>query len=79
MLKPQKDTIYPAIQIAKKQYEIKKSLAASLYFYLSVHGSSIKDTETQIESFQQYQDVKNELMDLKIHIEVLEELAKDAE
>lgn len=79
MLKPQKDTIIPAILIAKKQYEIKKSLASSLYFYLSVHGSTIKDTETQIEEFQKYQDIKNELMDLKIHIEVLEELAKDAE
>ena len=71
MLKPQKDTIIPAIQIAKKEYEVKKKLAASLYFYLSTHGGNLQDV-------QKYQDVKTELMDLQIHIEVLEELAKDA-
>ena len=72
MLKPQKDTILPAIEIAKKEYEIQKKLAASLYFYLSTHGGKIQDV-------QKYQDVKTALMDLQIHIEVLEELAKDAE
>ena len=72
MLKPQKDTIIPAIEIAKKQYELKLSVATSLYFYLVTYGGRDKDK-------QEYDKVKNELMDLKIHIEVLEELAKDAE
>ena len=72
MLKPQKDTIIPAIEIAKKQYEVKKALAVALYFYLSTHGG-IKDTR------EKYDKIKAELMDLRIHIEVLEELAKEAE
>lgn len=72
MLKPQKDTIIPAIEIAKKQYEVQKKLAASLYFYLSLHGGKIEDVK-------KYQSVKSELMDLKVHIEVLEELLKEAE
>ena len=72
MLKPQKDTIYPAIQIAKKQYDIKLALATSLYFYLTKHEGTTSDKE-------KYDRLKNELMDLKIHIEVLEELAKEAE
>ena len=72
MLKPQKDTIIPAIEIAKKEYEVKKALVASLYFYLTKYEGTASDKE-------KYDRLKNELMDLKIHIEVLEELAKDAE
>lgn len=72
MLKPQKDTIIPAIEIAKKQYELKLSVATSLYLYLVTY-------EGKEEDKQKYEKIKNELMDLKIHIEVLEELAKDAE
>ena len=72
MLKPQKDTIIPAIEIAKRQYDLKLSAATSLYFHLVTYGGRDKDK-------QEYDKVKNELMDLKIHIEVLEELAKDAE
>ena len=79
MLKPQKDTILPAIANTKKEYEVKKALAASLYFYLSTHANTIKDITFQMDAFKEYQEVKNELMDLKIQIEVLEELAKDAE
>ena len=72
MLKPQKDTIYLAIQIAKKQYDIKLALATSLYFFHITHGGRHED-------HQEYIKVKNDLMDLKIHIEVLEELVKEAE
>ncbi len=79
MLKPQKDTILPAIENTKKEYEIKKALAVSLYFYLSTHASTIKGIEFQMDAFKQYEEIKNELMDLKIQIEVLEELAKEAE
>ena len=72
MLKPQKDTIIPSIEIAKKEYENKKALAAALYFYLTKHEGTASDKE-------KYDRIKNELMDLKIQIEVLEELAKEAE
>lgn len=72
MLKPQKDTILPAIEIANKEYEVKKALAASLYFYLTKHEGTASDKE-------KYDRLKNELTDLKIQIEVLEELAKEAE
>ena len=72
MLKPQKDTIIPAIEIAKKEYEVTKKAAAALYFYLTKYEGTTSDKE-------KYDRLKNELMDSKIHIEVLEELAKDAE
>lgn len=72
MLKPQKDTIIPAIEIAKKEYEITKKSAAALYFYLATYGGNKDDVS-------KYQRTKEQLMDLQIHIEVLEELLKEAE
>lgn len=73
MLKPKKDTILPAIEIAKKQYRAKLALATSMYFYIVTSGSVIDGTA------EKYDKLKNELMDLKVDIEVLEELAKEAE
>jgi hypothetical protein len=73
MLKPQKDTIIPAIEIAKKQYQVKLSLATAMYFYM-VTSDTVLDCTAE-----KYDKLKNELMDLKVHIEVLEELAKEAE
>ena len=72
MLKPQKDTIYPAIEIAKKEYEVTKKAAAALYFYLSTHAGKIEDVN-------RYQAMKESLVDLQMQIEVLEELLKEAE
>ena len=72
MLKPQKDTIIPAIEIAKKQYEVKKALAVDLYFYLSTYDGRQEDNN-------KYDKRKSELMDLQIYISVLKDLLKKAE
>lgn len=72
MLKPQKDTVLASIEVANKQYEVKKALAVALYFYLSTHGGKQEHKDT-------YDKLKSELMDLQIHISVLKELLKEAE
>ena len=72
MLKPQKDTVLASIEVANKQYEVKKALAVALYFYLSTYGGKQEDK-------QKYDKLKTELMDLQIHLSVLKELLKEAE
>lgn len=72
MLKPQKDTVLASIEVANKQYEVKKALAVALYFYLSTHGGKQEDND-------KYDNLKTELMDLQIHISVLKDLLKEAE
>lgn len=72
MFKPQKDTVLASIEVANKAYEVKKALAVALYFYLSTYGGRQEDKD-------KYDKLKSELMDLQIHISVLEELLKEAE
>lgn len=72
MLKPQKDTVLASIEVANKQYEVKKAIAVVLYFYLSTHGGKQEDN-------QKYDKLKSELMDLQIHLSVLKDLLKEAE
>ena len=72
MLKPQKDTVLASIEVANKQYEVKKALAVALYFYLSTYGGRQEDNI-------KYDRLKTELMDLHIHISVLKDLLKEAE
>ena len=72
MLKPQKDTVLASIELANKEYEVKKALAVDLYFYLSTYGGRQEDNN-------KYDKRKSELMDLQIYISVLKDLLKEAE